>query len=549
MWIHVRFVLAALVVVAGLSLAPKDASAFCGFYVSGGDAKLFNNATLVVLMREGTRTILSMQNNYQGPPSDFAMIVPVPVVLQKQNVKTLPREVFDAVDTMGAPRLVEYWEQDPCPPPSTTRDDARPAPVMEALASAPGMMSEESARAPRPPPPKIEAKFSVGEYDILILSAQDALGLDIWLRENKYKIPENAEPLFRPYVQMGMKFFVAKINASKITMENGQAMLSPLRFHYDSDAFFLPIRLGLVNSGGTQDLIVNILALNQRYEVANYNNVAIPTNLEVGEETREKFGTFYAALFDRTVQSIPRAVVTEYSWQAQGCDPCPAPPLGVDTLMSLGADVLPTQRIAKAKGEDDDADDEVDRNGGGSGGAPDLTGMTITRLHLRYGKDALGDDLFFKTAPPISGGRGMPGQLQKGAQPSGSNDFQGRYIIKHPWTGPIACESPRRGMWGGPPGGSPYANNQPAVKPALKLAFVARSGVDLDTTVKEPIPEGTKLSMGGPTPVVKIPPGGGTRARGCAGCNVPGDGAMAGGGAAVLLAILAAARRWRRDRG
>ncbi|HSN99193.1 MAG TPA: hypothetical protein VLS89_12950, partial [Candidatus Nanopelagicales bacterium] len=44
--------------------ATAPAEAFCGFYVAGADAKLFNNATMVVLMREGTRTVLSMQNNY-----------------------------------------------------------------------------------------------------------------------------------------------------------------------------------------------------------------------------------------------------------------------------------------------------------------------------------------------------------------------------------------------------------------------------------------------------------------------------------------------------
>src|ERR1044072_4455090 len=84
--------LASLVALAGLvASAPKEAAAFCGFYVSGAEAKLFNNATEVVLMREGTRTVLSMQNNYQGPPENFAMVVPVPIVLQKDNVKTLPR--------------------------------------------------------------------------------------------------------------------------------------------------------------------------------------------------------------------------------------------------------------------------------------------------------------------------------------------------------------------------------------------------------------------------------------------------------------------------
>ena len=55
----------------------------CAVYVAGADAKLFNNATIVVLMREGTRTVRSMQNNYQGPPEDFALVVPVSIVLQK----------------------------------------------------------------------------------------------------------------------------------------------------------------------------------------------------------------------------------------------------------------------------------------------------------------------------------------------------------------------------------------------------------------------------------------------------------------------------------
>jgi hypothetical protein len=54
-------------------------------------------------MREGTRTVLAMQNDYQGPPESFAMVVPVPVILQKENVKTLPRAIFEHLDQMGAP--------------------------------------------------------------------------------------------------------------------------------------------------------------------------------------------------------------------------------------------------------------------------------------------------------------------------------------------------------------------------------------------------------------------------------------------------------------
>src|SRR5512143_1606546 len=105
--------LPALAALALVTLAPA-AHAFCGFYVSDSGKSLFNNATQVALMREGTRTVLSMQNNYEGPPERFALVVPVPVVLQKENVKTLPRDLFTKLEQLDAPRLVEYWEQDPC---------------------------------------------------------------------------------------------------------------------------------------------------------------------------------------------------------------------------------------------------------------------------------------------------------------------------------------------------------------------------------------------------------------------------------------------------
>jgi hypothetical protein len=475
----------------------REARAFCGFYVSGADTKLTNNATQVVLMRDGTRTVLSMQNNYQGPPQDFAMVVPVPVVLQKENVKTLARDVFDRVDKLSAPRLVEYWEQDPCPKPSMGPYPLADAAMGSGGGGGPVYRSAGHAAV------RIEAEFSVGEYDIVVLSATDAASLDTWLHQNNYKIPDGAEPYLRPYVEMGMKFFVAKVDVSKVRFErvgNGpeQAMLSPLRFHYDSDSFNLPIRLGLINSGGTQDLIVTILARGQRYEVANYDNVAIPTNIDVSDATRKAFAPFYATLFDDTLKKHPHSVVTEYSWASSSCDPCPTPPLGPGDLVTLGADALPSTAMPAPEG----------------GGAPivrrmpspgSLNGFVITRLHARYSKDALGDDLFFRAAPPIVGGREFMqdnGKLERGARPDSSNNFQARYIIRHPWTGAIACKNPQRGVWGGPPGGG-----EPDVKPAAKLGLLPHTGtLSLATFVRGALPPESMLSTGGATPLLAIAP-------------------------------------------
>src|ERR1700685_1647808 len=107
--------IASFAIAFGLAANATPVDAFCGFYVSGSGGKMFNDATQVVLMRDGTRTVLSMQNDYKGPLEDFAMVIPVPVVLHEKDVKTLPKQVFANVESLGSPRLVEYWEQDPCP--------------------------------------------------------------------------------------------------------------------------------------------------------------------------------------------------------------------------------------------------------------------------------------------------------------------------------------------------------------------------------------------------------------------------------------------------
>jgi MYXO-CTERM domain-containing protein len=450
---------ASLLAIAASLFAAHRADAFCGFYVGGAGAKMFNNATEVVLLRHGTTTVLSMQNNYQGPPEQFALVVPVPVVIKEAQVKTLPREVFQKIDTLGAPRLVEYWEQDPCmvrPP----MDDLRPSAMVLESAE---VSADDSDRDVKEYHVKVEARFSVGEYDISVLSAEQSTGLNRWLVDHRYSIPKDAEPLLRPYVEQGTKWFVAKVDPKKVKFENGMATLSPLRFYYDSPEFSLPIRLGLANSSGTQDLIVNILAPNGvRYEVANYPNATIPTNLIVNDAVRTRFGEFYVALFDHVLEKVPHAVITEYAWQANSCDPCPGPVLDVDDLATVGADV-------------------IDRSYKGI----DPVGYTLTRLHARYGKE-LGNDLVFRAVDPIMGGRGLPdehGEVPVAVQHGGENNFQGRYIILHPWTGTLTCDAPHRGIWGSQPG------QQLATQPATNLAFAPRGKVQLSSLVAKDVPQ------------------------------------------------------------
>jgi MYXO-CTERM domain-containing protein len=138
--------------------------------------------------------------------------------------------------------------------------------------------------------------------------------------------------------------------------------------------------------------------------------------------------------------------------------------------MTLGADVL----------------------GGGPGKVEPYQGwnFVLTRLHARYGKGDVPDDLVFAKASAIVGGREFvvdpkTGKLEEGAREDSMNNFQGRYAIRHEWTGPIECANPVRGRWGGPPAGEPY--REPVA--ARDLAFAPRGQVQLPQLVAEDVPE------------------------------------------------------------
>lgn len=460
----------ACALLACAALTPGDARAFCGFYVAGSGAQLQNAGTHVVLMRDGTRTVLSMQNDYQGPPSDFAMVVPVPVVLHEEDVHTLDRGVFERVNQLAAPRLVEYWERDPCAPevPMAPRATGRGRVMDDAARSAPAGAGQVV----------VEAQFAVGEYEIVILSANDSGALDRWLRQNGYQIPAGAEAVLRPYVQQHMKFFVAKVDVSRVTFEQGRAVLSPLRVSYESESFSLPVRLGLLNSGGEQELLVHILAPNQRYEVANYPNVTVPTNINVQDRTRDEFGRFYEALLRETLAANPGAVVTEYAWQASSCDPCPGGQSGLSPtdLQTLGANTLGGAPLAPPGRPLRVGPAPRGRALPGGGVRPPgrmaQPSYVLTRLHYRYAPTGLGEDLVFRAAPPIEGGReSTPGH---GAQPATMNNFQARYAIRHAFAGPITCQDPVRGRWGPPPSseraGGARGGGVPLTPPGLSAA-------------------------------------------------------------------------------
>jgi hypothetical protein len=366
---------------------------FCGFYVSKADTGLFNKASQVVLVRDGDRTVMTMASDFEGEPTEFAVVIPVPTFLKREQIHVGEKALVDHLDAYSAPRLVEYFDQNPC--------DVRETLGMQAIAGPPAAaeMFDRARSAAKALGVTIEARYTVGEYDIVILSAQESSGLETWLRGNGYRIPAGASPVIATYLKQNMRFFVAKVNLVEHA-RLGFMYLRPLQVAYESPKFMLPIRLGMVNAKGPQDLFVFALTRHGRVEATNYRTVKLPADMELPVYLKQptEFGAFYKAMFTRQVESQGgHAVFTEYAWDMKWCDPCAANPLSSDELRTLG--VFWSDRSANLP--------------------PDVF---LTRLHVRYDNAHFPEDLVFQETADRA-------------------NFQGRYVLRHAWTGGDSCSA------------------------------------------------------------------------------------------------------------
>ena len=346
-----------------------------------------------MLVRDGDHTVMTMANDFRGAARDFAMVIPVPTSIERGQIRVADKALIDHIDAYSSPRLVEYFDPDPCQ-------------MRVPMASAVGAVAEDSANLRKESKRAkslgvtIEARYTVGEYDILILSAQQSDGLETWLRQNGYTIPSGASSVLGSYIRQKMKFFVARVNlAEKARL--GVSYLRPLQVAYSSPKFMLPIRLGTVNADGQQELFVFALTRSGRVETTNYRTVKLPSDVDVPMLVRDDFAPFYKALFSQQVQrEDTSAVFLEYAWDMNWCDPCAAEPLSRDELRRLGVYWLAQEDASGA------------------------ANVFLSRLHVRYDRAHFPEDLVFQE----TGDR---------------RNFQARYVLHQPWKGDAECDAAR----------------------------------------------------------------------------------------------------------
>jgi len=401
-----------LLIIGGFMAVSPLLFSFCGFYVSKADGTLKNKTSQVILVRDGNKNVITMYNDFTGNTKDFAMVVPVPVVLRKADIKVVDQSIFQKLNDYSAPRLVEYYDDNPCNNYKKYKEDMMMPSGMAMEKALSGKVAGVRSSV------KIEAQYLVGEYDILILSARESSGLKTWLLTNGYKIPANAEEVLDPYIKSKLKFFVVKVNEKEKQKLNSH-FLRPIQISFNSPKFMLPIRLGMANADGDQDLIVYAFTRKGRIESTNYRNVNIASNKKIPLFVQKNFGAFYANLFtSQWIKENKSVAFLEYSWNVtpvnpMKCDPCVGNPPTEQDLVQSGVWWLGNKDWTDYS----DVDNEEPDNGSQD--------VHFTRLHFRYNRESFPQDLMFQVTP-------------------NTQNYQARYIITHPASGDLNCDAGKK---------------------------------------------------------------------------------------------------------
>jgi hypothetical protein len=302
-------------------LAPALA---CPTVATGTPAPLSFDTAVVAIVREGERTTFSVAINPLGDRQSFALVLPVPEVLEESEIHTLDAGLFAMLDGWTAPRHVSDAG---CANGAGGEADADTDADADADADAPDDASVD-----------VEAEYLVGEYAITILSAEESGALGTWLDTNGYYLPDGAEPRLAEYIEGGSYFLAAKVAASAELADG--TPLSPLQVAYDSPVFSIPIRLATLNSPGEQDMVIYAITPEEdgRVGISNYPEFEVPDQCRWGSVGRgDDFATFYDGVYTEAWSAMGDAGwAVEFAGGPSDCNPCTDVSPEDEDLLALG---------------------------------------------------------------------------------------------------------------------------------------------------------------------------------------------------------------------
>jgi hypothetical protein len=321
----------------------------CPTIATGTNQALTYDVARTAIVRQNGRVTFTVSINPEGQSQDFALVLPVPALLQESDIAVLDGEVFGRLD--GYTGLLTMADAGCIQTDYATEDGGGGDGGGDDGGGSGGVT--------------VEAEYLVGDYEVAILSATESDGLFTWLADNGYQLAEPTIPVLEDYIDQGMFFMTARV-AAEATVADGTP-LPPLQVGYDSEAFSIPIRLAARNSPGEQDMLIYAITdqseLGGRVAISNYSEFTIPDKCIWGDPATDDFMEFYETEFRPLWADAGFAAwTTEWAGAWGSCSPCSGTNLTEEDLDALGFE----------------------------GG---LEAHFLTRLHVRYTPDTATQDL------------------------------------------------------------------------------------------------------------------------------------------------------------
>lgn len=334
-----------------LALGLGPAAHACPTVATGTPNSLTYDVAKTSIVQQNGRTTFTVSINPSGQSQDFALVMPVPALLQESDIAVLDSSVFARLEaTTGLLTMADAG----CAPMGGTADSAGGDGGDGGGGGGGGGGTVH-----------VEAEYLVGDYQITILSAEESGDLFLWLNTNGYHLADPTIPILEEYIEQGMYFMTAKVS-DEATAADGSS-LPPLQVGYDSYAMAIPIKLAARNALTQQDMLIYALTDTSegggRVGISNYPEFAVPDKCIWGDPAEDDFQAFYEDEFAPRWEAQGGAAWTvEWAGRVGSCSPCSGTSMDQPTLDALGFE-------------------------------GDLADHYLTRIHMRYTPETASADL------------------------------------------------------------------------------------------------------------------------------------------------------------
>jgi hypothetical protein len=327
-----RLLAAPLAFAALASPAPARA---CGCFAIPNPADpVVQAGEQILFASDGTNVIAHIKIQYQGPPSDFGWLLPLPSL---PEVSLSTNQLFDQLTTATAPAYVLTTVRDNCYGGSTSSSSS-------GLSF--GCGSGDSANYdPLPGTETMDMgtggplvqRSSIGPYDYAVLKADDQTAMLDWLQQNRYFIPATTSDVIAPYIHPGAYFLALKLRSGEATGD-----IQPVAVRYPSDLPMIPIVL--TQTGAVPDMGILVWVLGETRAVPrNYHHMVL-NDMAVWLAN----GTSYEAIVARATREDPQrhAFLTDYAGPSAPLHGALAPPGRFGSATVLAAITDPVEYLS-----------------------------------------------------------------------------------------------------------------------------------------------------------------------------------------------------------